>query len=86
MSQAAPIARMSYADYLLKVVKAHPDVIPFYLHETDAYWGCGIDAISALDCWGIGLPGFGGLKLPPTAAPVTTFFMATFSMRNNTIS
>ncbi|MDG2334118.1 MAG: NAD(P)/FAD-dependent oxidoreductase [Myxococcota bacterium] len=61
------LSRMSYADYLLKVVQANPAVIPFYQHATDLYWGCGIDAISALDCWGIGLPGFDGLELPPTA-------------------
>ena len=61
------LSRMSYADYLLKVVQADPAVIPFYQRATDLYWGCGIDAISALDCWGIGLTGFDGLKLPPTA-------------------
>ena len=61
------LSRMSYADYLLKVVQADPAVIPFYQRATDLYWGCGIDAISALDCWGIGLPGFQGLKLPQTA-------------------
>ena len=61
------LSRMSYADYLLKVVKADPAVVPFYQRATDDYWGCGIDAVSALDCWGIGLPGFDGLKLPRTA-------------------
>ena len=61
------LSRMSYADYLLDVVKANPGVMPYYLHVTDAYWGCGIDAISALDCWGVGWPGFDGLKLPRTA-------------------
>ena len=29
---------------------------------------CGIDAVSALDCWGFGLPGFQGLKLAPGGA------------------
>lgn len=61
------LSRMSYADYLLKVVEADPAVLPFYQRATDDYWGCGIDAVSALDCWGIGLPGFDGLKLPRTA-------------------
>jgi len=61
------LSRISYAEYLLNVVKANPAVIPFYLHQTDEYWGCGIDAVSALDCWGIGLPGFDGLNLPRTA-------------------
>lgn len=57
--------RMSYRDYLLHVVKAHPAVIPFYQHLTDEWWGCGIDAVSALDCWGMGYPGFAGLMLEP---------------------
>jgi spermidine dehydrogenase len=57
--------RMSYRDYLLKVVKADPGVVPFYLHRTDDLWGCGIDAVSALDCWGVGYSGFAGLKLTP---------------------
>ncbi len=61
------LSRMSYSEYLLNVVQADPAVIPFYQRATDLYWGCGIDAISALDCWGIGLPGFDGLELPPTS-------------------
>ncbi len=61
------LSRISYADFLLNVVKADPAVMPYYLHHTDGLWGCGVDAVSALDCWGVGLPGFAGLKLPRTA-------------------
>ena len=57
--------RISYKDYLLNVVKADPGVLPLYQHRTDDEWGLGIDAISALDCWGYGMPGFTGLKLKP---------------------
>ena len=57
--------RLSYKDYLLHVVKADPGAIPFYARRTDGLWGCGIDAVSALDCWGVGFPGFQGLKLAP---------------------
>ena len=46
------LSRISYEHYLLKVVKADPGVLPYYLHATDGWWGCGIDAVSALDCWG----------------------------------
>ncbi|MDE2462892.1 MAG: hypothetical protein KGO02_04140, partial [Alphaproteobacteria bacterium] len=59
--------RMSYKDYLLNLVKADPGVIPYYQHRTDGLWGCGIDAVSAIDSWGVGLPGFQGLKLPHTS-------------------
>ncbi|HEX3808394.1 MAG TPA: NAD(P)-binding protein [Rhizomicrobium sp.] len=57
--------RLSYKDYLLNVVKADPGVIAFYQRRTDGLWGCGIDAVSALDCWGVGFPGFQGLKMAP---------------------
>ena len=46
-------------------MKADPGAIPFYARRTDGLWGCGIDAVSALDCWGVGFPGFQGLKLAP---------------------
>ena len=52
--------RLSYRDYLLHIVKADPGAIPFYARRTDGLWGCGIDAVSALDCWGVGFPGFQG--------------------------
>ncbi len=61
------LSRISYQDYLLQLVKADRGVIPFYLHRTDDLWACGIDAVSALDCWGARLPGFRGLKLEPGA-------------------
>ncbi len=55
--------RMSYKDYLLKVVKADPGVIPFYQTDTHGLYGIGIDAVPAQDCWAIGFPGFQGLDL-----------------------
>lgn len=63
------LSRISYKDYLLNVAKLDPGVVPFYQHRTDGLWGCGIDAVSALDCWGSGLPGFQGLKLAPGGIP-----------------
>jgi spermidine dehydrogenase len=57
------LSRISYQDYLLTLLKADAGVIPYYQHQTDDLWGCGIDAVSALDCWGVGLSGFQGLKL-----------------------
>ena len=48
---------------------AHADVIPFYQTRTHGLYGIGIDAVPALDCWGIGLPGFQGLRLEPGPAP-----------------
>jgi spermidine dehydrogenase len=59
----AALARMSYRDFLQDVVKVAPLTIAFYQTRTHGEWGVGIDAVSALDCWGMGLAGFKGLQL-----------------------
>jgi spermidine dehydrogenase len=63
------LARMSYRDFLLNVAKADPGVVPFFQARTHGWWGVGIDAVSALDVWAFGFPGFQGLHLDPGAAP-----------------
>jgi spermidine dehydrogenase len=63
------LSRMSYAAYLLNVVKVDPATIAFYQSATHGEWGVGIDAVSALDCWAFGMAGFEGLKLIKSAAP-----------------
>ena len=63
------LAKMSYRDFLLNVVKADPGVIAFYQARTHGEWGVGIDAVSALDVWAFGFPGFAGLHLAPGSAP-----------------
>jgi len=73
------LSRISYEHYLLKVVRADPGVLPYYLHVTDGWWGCGIDAVSALDCWGTWFPGFQGLKLEDGEAPRMGFTPAGFA-------
>jgi spermidine dehydrogenase len=57
------LSRMSYKDFLLKLVKVDPGVIPFYQTRTHGLFGTGIDAVSALDCWGLHFPGFQGMSL-----------------------
>jgi len=61
------LSRISYQTFLLKQVRVDPSVIPFYARRTHELWGVGTDAVPALDCWGVGYPGFQGMKL--TAAP-----------------
>jgi spermidine dehydrogenase len=63
------LSRISYRDYLLDLVKIDPSVIPLYQSRTHGEWGVGIDAVSALDVWPFGLPGFQGLNLDPGSAP-----------------
>jgi spermidine dehydrogenase len=73
------LSRVSYEHYLLKIARADPGVLPYYLHSTDGWWGCGIDAVSALDCWGTWFRGFQGLKLEPGEAPRMGFTPAGFA-------
>ncbi|HEV2548096.1 MAG TPA: hypothetical protein VGU20_12220 [Stellaceae bacterium] len=60
---------MSYRDFLAKVARADPGVVPFFQAKTHGEWGVGIDAVGALEVWPFELPGFQGLDLEPGAAP-----------------
>jgi spermidine dehydrogenase len=73
------LSRISYRDYLLNILKVEPAVLPFYQTATQGEWGVGIDAVSALDCWGFGLSGFQGLKLKPGSAPRMGFTPAGYA-------
>ena len=75
----ARLAKISYRDFLLNVVKADPGVIPFYQTRTHGEWGVGIDAEPALDCWALGLPGFQGMHLDPGAAPNMSYSAAGYA-------
>lgn len=63
------LARLSYRSFLLDVLKASPEVLPYYQKMTHPLYCVGIDAVSALDCWATGLPGFQGLSLAPGSIP-----------------
>jgi spermidine dehydrogenase len=65
----AKLARMSYADYLTKLVKVDSQVVTLLDPEQKPLYGVGIDAISTQDAWGLGMPGFEGLKLTPGPGP-----------------
>ena len=59
------LSKISYLTFLRDVVHADEAAIAFYQARTHGWWGVGIDAVSALDCWGIYMPGFKGMKLEP---------------------
>ena len=63
------LARISYAEFLVKLAGCRPDVLPFFQARPHSLYGLGIDAVSALDAWGLGLPGFTGMNLRRTAGP-----------------
>lgn len=61
----ARLSSISYLDFLTDIVKADPDAVKVYQQRTHGEFCIGIDAVSALDCWGLNLPGFQGLGLEP---------------------
>ena len=73
------LSKMSYRDFLRDVVKVDPKTLAFYQAQTHSLWGVGIDAVSALDCWGVDFPGFKGMKLEPGSIPRMGFTPAGFA-------
>jgi spermidine dehydrogenase len=57
------LSRLSYRDYLRDVAKVDAQVLAVLDSCTKGWWGVGIDAVSALDCWGTEMKGFAGLHL-----------------------
>jgi spermidine dehydrogenase len=65
----AKLARVSYAHYLTEIAAVHPQVVGYFQARPHPLFGLGIDAVSAQDAWGLGLPGFDGLHLDPEPGP-----------------
>lgn len=66
----AKLAKISYADFLTKIVKVHPDALKFFQSYTNDLFAVGIDAVPALSCYeesddygGYAYAGFAGLNL-----------------------
>lgn len=64
------LLKMSYADFLIKVIKVHPDVLPFFQKKSHDLFCVGIEAVPALYCYiagddydEYGYPGFDGMNL-----------------------
>ena len=65
----ARLARMSYAAFLVDIARMDPQVVTYLQARPHPLFGLGIDAVSAQDAWGLGLPGFKGLTLEPGPGP-----------------
>jgi spermidine dehydrogenase len=61
----ARLARMSYASYLTDLAKVDATIVKMLQGAPHPLFGLGIDAVAAQDAWGLGFPGFEGLKLDP---------------------
>jgi spermidine dehydrogenase len=59
------LAVISYARFLTDLTHSSEEVVKFYQTVPQPLFGVGIDAVSAQDAWGLGLPGFSGMKLDP---------------------
>ena len=66
----AKLSKISYADFLTKLCKVHPDALKFFQSYTNDLWAVGIDAVPAIgpfmagdDYGGITYPGFQGMDL-----------------------
>jgi spermidine dehydrogenase len=62
----ARLARISYEKFLREKVGVAEEVIRLYQAAPQPWFGLGIDAVSAQDAWGLGYPGFDGMKLDPS--------------------
>jgi spermidine dehydrogenase len=62
----ARLARRSYATFLTDLAKVDQQLIKLYQALPQPLFGVGIDAVSAQDAWGLGAPGFEGMKLDPS--------------------
>ncbi len=60
---------MTYAKYITDTVGADASVAKYFQTRPHAYFGVGIEAVSAQDAWGFGLPGFHGLDLGTEPGP-----------------
>jgi len=65
----AALAKVSYADFLTDSVKVDPSVVALMNNRMIDPYGVGAEAIPAQDAWGLGMPGFAGMKLDPGPGP-----------------
>jgi spermidine dehydrogenase len=63
------LARMSYADFVTKLLKLDPGVLWVYQTRPHGLFGVGVDAVPAQDACALGYPGFAGMGLDDTPGP-----------------
>lgn len=65
----ARLAKLSYRDYLEHTIGMGEEVLRLFQVRSHDLFGVGIEAIPALDAWGLEYPGFAALGLDDTPAP-----------------
>ncbi|HET7292952.1 MAG TPA: NAD(P)-binding protein [Vicinamibacteria bacterium] len=61
----ARLRGMSYNEFLLKLARCDPGVVPYFQTRTNRLAAVGTDVVSAHLAWRLGLPGLEGLGLAP---------------------
>lgn len=59
------LRHVSYLDYLRNNVRVSTELLPIFKRRTNTFWGVGYDALSALEAYRLGEPGFDGLNIDP---------------------
>lgn len=57
------LSQTTYADFLTEICGYDPQLVLYFQNTTEAYFGCGVDGVTALDAWGNYDPGFDGMDL-----------------------
>ncbi len=57
------LSKTTYDDFLTKICGYDPQLVTYFQNSTEEYLGMGIEGTTALDAWGIGVPGFDGMDL-----------------------
>jgi spermidine dehydrogenase len=65
----ARLARMSYADFVVKELKLDPGVLWPFQTRPHGLFGVGVDAVPAQDGFAMGFPGFDGMGLDDKPGP-----------------
>jgi spermidine dehydrogenase len=63
------LSRTTYADFLTEICGYDAQLVDFFQHSTEGYFGMGIDGTTVLDAWGNYNPGFDGMDLGDTPYP-----------------
>jgi spermidine dehydrogenase len=63
------LSEITYERFLLDYAKVDPQIVALYQRTTMGYFGVGVDAVSALDAWTNGSPGFDGMDLGEDVHP-----------------
>jgi spermidine dehydrogenase len=61
----AILSETTYDRFLTEICGCDPQLVGYFQNSTEGYFGVGIDAVSALDAWGNGNPGFDKMGLGP---------------------